>query len=212
MHDNRNYVFKKEGDSARPEYAWIVSQIPRGASVIDLGCGEGSLLSLLHKEKSIKGFGIEIAPSGVAICKKRGLNVRQGRIDEHLSIDDKKFDYAVCNVTLQMVMYPEVLMREMARISKYQIISLPNFAFIKNRWELLFGGKMPQAMLFGYKWYDTGHVHQLSLKDFEEFCQQNHFVIMDKYFLSGIPGNRLIDRWFYNIFAMVAIYKLKSEN
>ena len=91
----------------------------------------------MKEKKNINEFGIELAQSGVNLCKKDKLNVRQGAIDVQLkNIKDNSFDYAICNVTLQMVMNPEITLIEMKRISKYQIISFPNFAFLINRLEL----------------------------------------------------------------------------
>jgi methionine biosynthesis protein MetW len=126
-------------------------------------------------------------------------------------IDNKQFDYAICNVTIQMVMYPEVLVSEMKRIAHYQIISFPNFAQLLNRLDLLLRGRMPKPMLFGYDWYNTGHIHQLSVKDFlklaEKFnltiCEQSHIGIGG---LSGfiVKGNP-------NLLSTTAIYLLMDK-
>ncbi len=165
--DNRNYNFMHCPDDYRQEFPVISKLVPDGSKVIDLGCGNGTLLSFLKKERNASVKGIELAPSGVKICRKKKLDVVQGRIDERLSFKDNSFDYAICNVTIQMVMYPEILLSEMKRIARYQIISFPNFAFYRNRIQLMMRGKMPAHMLFDYKWYSTGHIHQLSLKDFK---------------------------------------------
>jgi len=165
--DNRNYNFMHYPDDYRQEFPVISKLVPDGSKVIDLGCGNGTLISFLKKERNASVKGIELAPSGVKMCKKKKLDVVQGRIDERLSFKDNSFDYAICNVTIQMVMYPEILLSEMKRISRYQIISFPNFAFYRNRIQLMLRGKMPAHMLFDYQWYSTGHIHQLSLKDFK---------------------------------------------
>jgi len=165
--DNRNYNFMHYPDDYRQEFPVISKLVLDGSKVIDLGCGNGTLLSFLKKERNASVKGIELAPSGVKMCKKKKLDVVQGRIDERLSFKDNSFDYAICNVTIQMVMYPEILLSEMKRISRYQIISFPNFAFYRNRIQLMLRGKMPAHMLFDYQWYSTGHIHQLSLKDFK---------------------------------------------
>jgi methionine biosynthesis protein MetW len=184
--DNRNYEYEKGSISDRPEYEIISSMVKKGSSVIDLGSGDGSLLKLLQDVKKTKGVGIEISSSGVAAAKKKGVKSRVGRIDVKLPFRDKGFDYAICNVTLQMVMYPEVLLKEMKRISKKQIITFPNFAFILNRLDMLINGRMPGVMIPGYSWYTTGHIHQLSIKDFEDFCKANDYKIMDtKHIYSG---------------------------
>jgi methionine biosynthesis protein MetW len=91
-----------------------------------------------------------------------------GRIDESLPYAADAFDYAICNVTIQMVMYPEILLAEMKRIARFQIVSFPNYAFYRSRLDVLFHGRVPKPSLFDYKWYSTGHIHPLSLKDFHE--------------------------------------------
>ena len=168
MGDNREYQYALDSRAERREYATIQDWIPEGCRVLDLGCGEGTLLQALIREKKIQAEGMELNASGVEVCRSRGLAVRQGRIDETLPWGDNSFDFAICNVTLQMVMYPERLLTEMARVARRQIISFPNFGNLRNRLELLFLGRMPRAMLFGHSWWNTGHIHQLSLKDFEQ--------------------------------------------
>jgi len=177
MNDNRKYKFTPESVAHRDEYPIIANLIKKGSKVIDLGCGDGSLLKLLKETKETKGLGIEISKSGVVSSLAKKIKAVQGRIDVKLPYRDKEFDYAICNVTLQMVMYPEVLLSEMHRISRYQIVTFPNFAFILNRYELLIKGQMPRTMIPGYDWYSTGHIHQLSIKDYRRFCKTNKFTI-----------------------------------
>lgn len=176
--DNRKYYYKKDSITEREEYSKILEWIPKGSEIVDLGCGDGSLLKFL-KEKGAEGRGVEISESGVKVAKKKGFKVIQGRIDEKLPYKKNQFDFAICNVTLQMVMYPEVLLLEMKRIAKKQIVTFPNFAYILNRLELLFMGRMPTFMIPGYEWYSTGHIHQFSIRDFMEFCRKNGIKILE---------------------------------
>lgn len=213
MKDSRNYNYNLEEEmSERPEYLYIGQWITPEAKVIDLGCGNCSLLAILKKKKNISEFGIDISKSGIAVCKKKGLRSRAGRIDVKLEdIPDNSFDFSLCNATLQMVMYPEVLLQEMKRISRYQIVSIPNFAFFRNRLELLLKGRMPKTMLCGYSWYNTGHIHQLSIKDFREFCSNNGLRIIDIAFINEeetIKGNiaGLLKKFRPNFFASLVIY------
>jgi methionine biosynthesis protein MetW len=184
--DNRAYVWS-EALSARPEYPHIERWITPGARVIDLGCGNGALLMLLKEKKRIVETGIELASSGVAACRARGLRVTQGKIDVPLSdLADNTFDFAICNVTLQMVLYPEVTLREMKRIARYQIVSFPNFAFIVNRLDLLLLGRMPRWGLFGYTWYNTGHIHQLSIADFLAAIADLGMIVRERVWLGKL--------------------------
>ncbi|MCL6525016.1 MAG: methyltransferase domain-containing protein [Thermoflavifilum sp.] len=214
QNDNRRYDYTHFPEEDRPEYARIVSCIPLRSSVIDLGCGNGSLLQKLMVEKQVNGYGIELSETGVSICQQKGLQVVKGYIDESLPFPDDAFDYAICNVTLQMVRYPEVLLSEMKRVAKFQVISFPNFAFYKNRWEMLVKGRMPKQMLFGYSWYNTGHIHQLSIKDFLELVQAIGGLTVKKLSVDETHNqlkNTLI-RLFPNLFCVVPIFVLEKES
>jgi len=211
--DNRNYDYRKSPSIERIEYPIITRMIVPGSKVIDLGCGNGSLMEKLLREKNVTSRGIEISASGVEACHAKGLDVKQGRIDQPIPFGDESFDYAVCNVTLQMVEYPEVLMSEMKRIARYQVISFPNFAFIKNRFDLMFRGRMPQPMLFGYEWYSTGHIHQLSIKDFESACRKFRLEIIQSVSIhserKGIVN--LLSKFLPNLFSVENIFLLKKS-
>lgn len=186
MNDNRNYIYSEEKNYIRQEFPIICNWLEDGAKVIDLGCGDGSLIRYISERKKISIQGIELSLSGVEMCKKSDLKVEAGKIDDRLSysdFQDEEFDYAICNVTIQMVMYPEVLLQEMRRIAKNLIISFPNFAYFENRIDLLFSGVMPKPMLHKYEWFNTGHIHQLSNKDFKTFCQDNGIEIIEQYHL-----------------------------
>jgi methionine biosynthesis protein MetW len=210
--DNRKYNYTNHETQERAEYPIIESFIQPNSKVIDLGCGNGSLLKLLKDKKNIHGYGIEMVQSGVNICRKKGLNVRQGLIDSPLDeVGDKQFDYAICNVTIQMVTYPEVLLSEMKRIAHYQIISFPNFAHWRNRLDILLRGRMPKPMLFGYEWYNTGHIHQLSIRDFLDLVEKYKLTACEEIHL-GIDGlTRHIRNYKPNLFSTTSIYLLKDK-
>ncbi|MEO8233557.1 MAG: methionine biosynthesis protein MetW [Ignavibacteriota bacterium] len=210
--DNRKYDYSFSENEDRAEYSKIVQLISPHSKVIDLGCGNGSLLKLLKEKKNIQDYGIELSESGVEICIKKGLKVVQGRIDRRLDIQDDSFDYSICNVTIQMVNYPEVLLREMKRISKRQIISFPNFGFYKNRIDLLINGRMPKPMLFGYNWYSTGHLHQLSIKDFYDLIEATEGVNVTKVILeqSANPFKNYFLNKFPNLFQVLPIFLLEK--
>ncbi len=207
MGDNRKYEYKANRSAHREEFSKIVDWIPEGSRVLDLGCGEGSLLKLLVERKKVKVEGIEISLSGVEVCKSKGLEVRQGRIDEGLPWVDGAFDYAVCNVTLQMVMYPEKLLSEMNRVATRQIVSFPNFANIRNRLELFLFGRMPKAMLFGHTWWNTGHIHQLSIADFRELVKKTGLEIKKSAYFGrlAIPGVVSLSP---NLLSTIAMFEL----
>ncbi len=215
--DNRNYVYGHDSHTQRSEFVVIENIVGKNKKIVDLGCGDGSLMQILIKRgNSCKG--VEITQSGVESCREKRLRVIQGRIDEKLPFKNKSFDFAVCNVTLHMVMYPELLLHEMKRISKKQIITFPNFAFVLNRLQLLLWGVFPKWSLFGYKWYSTGHIHQLSIKDFEDFCKTNQIAIIGRYHLfpkirwnslQKLPIIGVLTSRLSNLFATMAVYVTK---
>src|SRR6476660_1170942 len=114
--DNRSYDWAGHEKTERVEYETFIRWIPAAARVVDMGCGDGSLMARLIAERRVTGLGIEVTESGAAAARSRGVNARQGRIDvRHADLADDSFDVAICSVTLMMVMYPEVLLSEMRR-------------------------------------------------------------------------------------------------
>ena len=209
INDNRNYSFHDDYREGRSEYQLILDMIPRGSKIIDLGCGNGVLLEMLIKTKSVIGTGVELSPEGVKICMNKGLNVIQGRIDEQINFLDNSFDYSICNVTIHMVLYPETLLSEMKRISQYQIVSFPNFGFYKNRLKFFIKGGMPPHSLFGYKWYNTGHIHQCSISDFNVLINEIGLKIIERRHLNpGNPLKKMMMDLFPNLFELVPVFLL----
>lgn len=213
MNDNRKYDYAVYPGEKRDEYGIISQWIREEAKVLDLGCGNGSLIGMLQSEKRCACKGIELSASGVEACLQQGLEVRQGRIDEALPFADNSFDYAVCNVTIQMVMYPEILLNEMKRVAERQVVSFPNFAYFKNRLDLLLNGRMPRQLLFGYNWYDTGHIHQLSLDDFHRLVQEAGGLRITR--RSAVPvGFAILDqlgKWLPNLFQKIIVVETAKQ-
>jgi methionine biosynthesis protein MetW len=211
--DNRKYDYSNLVNEDRDDFKYIVGLVKEGTKIIDLGCGNGSLMQKLIKEKNVTASGMELSHSGVEVSRNKGLNVIQGRIDEKLPYKDNEFDYAICHITIQMVVYPEVLLREMRRISKgFLIISFPNFAFYKNRIDILLKGRMPKPMLFRYKWYNTGHLHQLSVKDFYELIEDvgglKHEKMVHQQFSN--PVKNFISNAWPNLFQVLTVHLLRK--
>ena len=208
--DNRNYNYSSLEPEDREEYKYVIELIKPNSKVIDLGCGSGSLMKRLIEEKNVDVQGIDVSETAVEICRKKGLKAERGEIDKLLNISDNSFDYSICNVTMQMVMYPEVLLKEMKRISKYQVVSFPNFAFYKNRLDLLLNGRMPKPMLPDHSWYNTGHIHQFSVKDFFELVNSvgGLKILERKDMKSHNPIKRFLTKNIPNLFSGLPVFLL----
>ena len=187
--------------------------ISRDSKVLDLGCGDGSLLNDLRKEKSVSGLGIEIDAEKIKSCLKKGISVIEQDIDSGLeNFGNQSFDYVVMSQSIQALKKPEVALEEIVRIGKECIVSIPNFANIKCRLQLFFKGQMPVSSALPYDWYSTPNLHLCSLEDFEELCKKSNIKIVERK-LSKINGEEsILMKLLPNLFSEVALYKLVKEN
>ncbi len=169
---------EKGQDSIHADYSLIISLIEPNTKVLDLGCGDGSLLKRLIEEKKVKGKGIEIDQNRIIECMHKGLSVIQGNIDEGLAdFSDNEIDYVILHQTLQSVQKPDYVIKEMLRIGKNAIVSFPNFAYWRIRLYLLLKGKMPKSEMLPFEWYNTPNIHLLTVKDFFEYCEKRDIKI-----------------------------------
>ena len=189
----------------------ISDLIEPNSKVLDLGCGDGSLLMYLKKEKNVIPYGVEISEKGIIKCLARGVSVFQGDIDEGL-IDYKSnsFDYVILSQTLQVTKRPYYVLKEMLRVGKKCIVSFPNFGCYRIRIYLLFKGRMPKVKFLPYNWYDTPNIHHLTIKDFYDFCKVNNVRILKKIFLSNINKKHRKINFLPNLFAQYAIFLITS--
>lgn len=171
-------------DSERRDYKFIVEEVPEGARVLDLGCGEGTLLKLLIDRKRVRGTGIEIVEERVYEAVTKGLTVHHGDFYEGLGYyPDNSFDYVILSQTLQQAHQTLAMLKEALRVGHYVVASFPNFAHWRARFQLLFTGRAPVTRALPYQWYDTPNVHSLSIKDFQVFaCEQGIRIVRHCYF------------------------------
>ncbi|OGP92068.1 MAG: methionine biosynthesis protein MetW [Deltaproteobacteria bacterium RBG_16_54_18] len=170
---------------------------------MDLGCGDGTLLSLLVREKDAKAQGIEIDEQAIHQCVVRGLSVFHEDIDRGLSdYSDHSFDYVVLNQTFQQVKLPDIVLQEALRVGRKVIVGFPNFAHYQARFQIFFQGKTPVTPSLPYEWYDTPNLHFLSISDFIVYCRRREITIEDSSFM----GKNGIIKIFPNLFALVAIF------
>lgn len=172
------------------EMALIAELVPRGARVLDLGCGNGALLSHLVHERGCTGYGIEINDADVQACLARGVEVIQLNLEEGLALfDDHSFDVVLQLQTLQHLRNTETMLRETARVGRMGIVSFPNFAHWPNRWSVL-RGRMPVTRALPYQWYDTPNIRVTTFADFDRLAQRNGLRVRQRF---GLQDGRRID-------------------
>jgi methionine biosynthesis protein MetW len=177
--------------------------------VLDVGCGDGTLIKALINEKNIDARGIELGKNNVKECISKGLSVIEGNAETELSqFPNKAFDFVILSQTLQAFYQPEIVLEQLLRIGHRVIISIPNFGYWQIRAKLLFFGKMPITNSLPYSWYDTPNLHMCSIKDFYQFCEKKQ-IKMNK--IVGINGEKIssiykVNLEMKNLFSEVGIF------
>ena len=167
--------------SSRLDHKIIIDLIQPHSTVLDLGCGDGSLLSRLKKEKNCRVTGIEISEKAIYACMEKGVTAVQGDIDSSLSdYSDNRFDYVILNESVQQIIHPEKVILESLRIGKKAIVGIPNFCHASSRFQLFFNGQVPITRWLPYKWYNTPNLRFLSIKDFRQFCFEKNIHIEEE--------------------------------
>jgi methionine biosynthesis protein MetW len=191
--------------AARPDFAAIAAWIPQGASVLDLGCGDGSLLRYLKDTRKVRGYGVEISDANIVACIRNGVNVIQGDLESGLSgFESSAFDFVLLSQTLQATRHTEPLVREMLRVGREGIVSFPNFGYWRNRLNVL-RGNMPVSRELPYQWYDTPNVHLCTLHDFEDFCRDLNVTVLGRSVMTGGSEVQVLP----NLLGSTAVYRFK---
>lgn len=196
--------------SLRRDLELIAEWIRPGARVLDLGCGDGTLLAHLYTTKNVTGFGLEIDPDNIARCIARGVDVIQTDIDEGLQeFEGRGFDYVVMTQSLQALHYPERVLEEMLRIGREAITSFPNMGHWKCRLQLAIAGHMPVTRALPHHWYDTPNIHMCTVHDFERLCAERNFEVLQRAAVDrhhrATPGTRMLP----NLLGESAIYRFR---
>jgi methionine biosynthesis protein MetW len=197
--------------SARVDHLVIAELVAPGSRVLDVGCGDGQLLTLLEATRGVDGRGVEISQKGVNECVARGLSVIQGDADTDLiDYPDDGFDYVILSQTLQATYHPRQVVEQMLRIGRKGIVSFPNFGYWRMRWFLMLFGQMPITRSLPQPWYDTPNIHFCTIRDFVHLCDEVHAKIERATALRA-DGSRLafnMPWWFWNIFGEQAVFLL----
>lgn len=193
----------------RTDLALIAANIAPGSRVLDVGCGDGTLMAALHDGRGCDARGMELDPHNVALCVGRGLSVIQGDADTDLAFyPDASFDYAILSETLQTTKRPDLVLEALLRIGRRAFVSFPNFGHWRVRLALLLGGRMPVTRLLPVAWYETPNIHHLTIADFHDLVAPRGIVVEGAWFLSG---DRHICATAANLRAEHAVFLLSSS-
>jgi methionine biosynthesis protein MetW len=190
----------------RADLARIASWIAPRSRVLDLGCGDGTLLAYLQANKQVIGAGVELSDELVIASVRRGVNVIQQNLEDGLALfDDKQFDTVVLSKTLQSMHNTEHILREMARVARYGVVSFPNFGYWPHGWSIL-RGRMPVSDEMPYQWFDTPNIHLCTLRDFEDLAAAQQLRITHLATFNRNKEVKLLQGWR----STLAVYRFES--
>ncbi len=194
-----------------PVLLGLFNQIPEGARVLDLGCGEGKLLKALKDEKHARVQGLEIDLENINSCIAKGIPVIQADLNNGLgSFPDQAFDVVILSETLQVIQDPSQLLLEIIRIGKLSVIGVLNIGYWKSRAQLLFTGKMPMGKTLPHQWYNTPNIHLGTLKDFKALCSELNIELKKEIpILHDLP---FISTFMPNLLAQKSIYLISKKD
>ena len=193
----------------RPDLDIIQNWIAPGSRVLDLGCGDGSLLEFLKTNKGVSEIGLEINEANIAACLAKGVNVIEQDMNKSLqNFKDKSFDTVLLTQTLQAVSYPDVIIDEMLRIGKNCIVTFPNFGNWRSRLYLFTKGRMPVSNFMPYEWYNTPNIHFCTVRDFDVLCKEKNIEVITRTVVDHLhQGSWMIKAW-PNFLGETAIYHI----
>ncbi|WP_091472371.1 methionine biosynthesis protein MetW [Methylophilus rhizosphaerae] len=192
----------------RPDFALITNWVRTDSKVLDLGCGDGGLLTYLHDTLKTTGYGIEKDDANWLEALKNGVDVIQMNLEEGLSgFEDQSFDTVILSQTLQAMHNTETIVREMLRVGREAIVTFPNFGYWRNRLQITLGS-MPVSKSLPYQWFDTPNVHLCTIHDFDQFCRDHHIQVIERKVITGGQDVHVLP----NLMGNLAMYRLKSAN
>ena len=195
----------------RADLQIIQEWIAPGSRVLDLGCGDGELLSWLREHKNVTGYGLEIDPDKIARCIERGVNVVEQNLDLGLgNFASDSFDVVVMTQSLQALHYPDKVLAEMLRVGKTCIITFPNFGHWRCRWYLTTKGRMPVSDFLPYTWYNTPNIHFCTFADFERLCHEQGARVEERLAVDHEHHHSLSSRLWPNLFGEIGIYRVSA--
>jgi methionine biosynthesis protein MetW len=198
---------KKFNQNSRYDFPIIENWTHQNSKVLDLGCGDGSLLNYLKEKKDIKGFGIEKNKDNWLLSLKNNIDVIQMDLEAGLAgFETNSFDLVILSRTIQSMNHIEEIIHEMMRVGKEVIITFPNFGYWKNRFQIM-QGNMPVSDELPYKWFETPNIHLCTIQDFDNLCRANKIKVEQRLILT----DKKSVNFYPNFFGALALYKLVSK-
>ena len=191
----------------RQDFAIIADWVRLGTKVLDLGCGDGSLLHFLRGSLDVRGYGVEKDDANWLQCIAKQLNVIQMDLEDGLSgFEAQSFDVVILSQTLQAMHNTEGIVQEMLRVGREAIVTFPNFGYWRSRSQIV-GGQMPVSKELPYQWYDTPNVHLCTIRDFDNFCVDHNIHVMERRVLT----NGKLVTFMPNLLGSLAMYRLRNS-
>ena len=189
----------------RADFAAIASWVEPGARVLDLGCGDGSLLAYLRDTRHVQGYGIENDEANVIACIENGVCVIQANLEAGLlEVADRSFDIVILSQTLQAMRHTEKVLDAMLRVGNEAIVSFPNFGYWRHRTQIALAGRMPVSKDLPYEWHNTPNIHLCTVADFDALCANKKLQIKNKL----VMHNGREQAYFANLLGTLALYRL----
>jgi methionine biosynthesis protein MetW len=190
----------------RPDFALITNWVRAKTKVLDLGCGDGTLLTHLHETLETTGYGIEKDDANWLAALKNGVDVIQMNLEDGLSgFEDQSFDTVILSQTLQAMHNTETIVEEMLRVGREAIVTFPNFGYWRNRLQIA-TGNMPVSKSLPYQWFDTPNVHLCTIHDFDQFCTDHRIQVIERKVITDGADVHVLP----NLMGNLAMYRLKS--
>ena len=197
----------------KTEFKLIADLIETSTRVLDVGCGDGTLMEFLKNNKEIDVRGIEISKNNVQQCIGRGLTVIEGDAEKDLSqFPDGSFDFVILSQTLQAFLNPEKVITELLRVGKKAIVTIPNFGYWKVRLHLLIKGTMPITRTLPDEWYNTPNLHMCTIRDFFIFCENRKINLYKSIALKNLKSSKITDSnlLLKNLTAVLGIFLIEK--
>ncbi len=193
---------------SRADFALIAKWIRPGAKVLDLGCGDGTLLTQLRNSHRIRGYGVEKDDQSWLRALENGVDVIQNNLEEGLSgFEALSFDTVILSQTLQAVLHTETIVQEMLRVGREAIVTFPNFGYWRHRMQLI-AGQMPVSKSLPYAWYNTPNIHLCTIQDFDVFCAEQGIQVMQRLVMNATREIHLMP----NLRGSLAMYRLCQKS